>query len=131
MKRIEQYSRKIEYILTSLEKMDFPENEKDVYALFYLLHTSIEAAMDITAMLVKDLGSMPRDDYENIETLYEKGLIDKEFAENLKKLNGLRNILVHRYNKVDENLVVRELNNIKEILNKFIDVVENVIQRIF
>jgi len=87
--------------------------------------------MDITAMLVKDLGSMPRDDYENIETLYEKGLIDKEFAENLKKLNGLRNILVHRYNKVDENLVVRELNNIKEILNKFIDVVENVIQRIF
>ncbi|RLG60224.1 MAG: DUF86 domain-containing protein [Candidatus Hydrothermarchaeota archaeon] len=131
MKRIEQYSRKIEYILTSLEKMDFPESEKDVYALFYLLHTSIEAAMDITAMLVKDLGSMPRDDYENIETLYEKGLIDKEFAENLKKLNGLRNILVHRYNKVDENLVVRELNNIKEILNKFIDVVENVIQRIF
>ena len=85
MERIEQYSRKIEYILTSLEKMNFPESERDVYALFYLIHTSIESAMDITAMLVRDLGSMPKDDYENIETLHEKGLIDKDLAENLKK----------------------------------------------
>ena len=42
-----------------------PESEKEVYALFYLVHTSIEAAMDIVAMLVKDIGGVPKDDYEN------------------------------------------------------------------
>lgn len=131
MKREEQYTRKIEYILSCLDKMTHPESEKEVYALFYLVHTSIEAAMDIVAMLVKDIGSVPKDDYENIDLLRDKGLIEANLAENLKKLNGLRNILVHRYNKVEESIVIDGLEDIKASLEKFVEVVENALKRIF
>lgn len=64
--------------------------------VFYNLLTPIESAMDLCAMLVKDLGKRVEDDYSNVEILYELGVIDKELAENLKMCNGLRNWLVQR-----------------------------------
>jgi uncharacterized protein YutE (UPF0331/DUF86 family) len=131
MKREEQYTRKIEYIFSCLDKMTHPESEKEVYALFYLVHTSIEAAMDIVAMLVKDLGGVPKDDYENIAQLRDRGVVSAELAENLKKLNGLRNILVRRYNKVEESIVIEGLEDIKVSLEKFVEVVEDALKRVF
>ncbi|MEM4155552.1 MAG: HepT-like ribonuclease domain-containing protein [Archaeoglobaceae archaeon] len=65
--------------------------------------------MDVCAMLVKDLGKRVEDDYSNIEILHELGILDKELAEKLKTCNGLRNWLVHRYNKLDKKLCLNRL----------------------
>lgn len=48
--------------------------------VFYNLLTSIESAMDLCAILVKDLGKRVEDDYSNVEILYELVFIDKELA---------------------------------------------------
>ena len=52
-------------------------------------------------------------------------------GERLKELNGLRNVIVHRYNKIDEEIVEEKREFVFETLNEFVERVENVIKRIF
>jgi len=83
----------------------------------------------LVAMIVKDLGKTVGDDYHNLEILQEEKMIDKKFSEELKKLNGLRNVLIHKYNKIEEKLIFGDIDNIVRIISKFLDVVEDVIKK--
>ncbi|WP_457550662.1 DUF86 domain-containing protein [Archaeoglobus sp.] len=87
--------------------------------------------MDIIAMLLRDLGFRVEDDYSNIEKLVELKVIDQKLCEKLKMCNGLRNWLVHRYNRVDTKIVLESIDEVKEILMKFIERVEGVLNEIF
>ncbi|AEA47968.1 type VII toxin-antitoxin system HepT family RNase toxin [Archaeoglobus veneficus] len=129
--RINRYKEKIEYILEALNEIP-PEPEKpiEISGTFYNLLTAIEAAMDIAAMLVKDLGKRVEDDYSNIDILAEIGVIDNKLAEMLKMCNGLRNWLVHRYNRIDTRLVLESVEEVRETLTKYIEKVERVLDEI-
>ncbi|MEM3586014.1 MAG: DUF86 domain-containing protein [Candidatus Jordarchaeaceae archaeon] len=132
MSRLLAYRRKINYVTSTLG--DLPSNLDDKHqfqALLYCLHTSIEALMDIVAMMVKDLGLEVGDDYSNIESLESAKIIKKDVADYLRKLNGLRNAIVHRYNKFDEKIVLEELNEVLNHVSNFLEVVEGVLQKIF
>ena len=61
----------------------------------------VECIFGIIAMFLKDGNKIVEDDYSNVERLEEDGLISQENANILSEANGLRNLLVHRYNKVD------------------------------
>ncbi len=63
--------------------------------------------------------------------LLEIGIFDEKLAENLKKLNGLRNILVHRYNKIEEDIILNSLDEIKDILGRFLEVIDGALARIY
>ncbi len=128
--REERYREKIEYIIEALSEIPpNPEKPIEISGTFYNLLTAIESAMDISAMLVKDFGKRVEDDYGNIETLQEIGIIDEKLAEKLKMCNGLRNWLVHRYNRVDRQLVLNSVEEVKEILIEFIKRVEDVLEK--
>ena len=130
--KINRYHEKIEYIIEALEQIpEKPERPIEISGTFYNLHTSIESAMDIIAMLLKDLGFRVEDDYSNIEKLVELKIIDEELGEKLKMCNGLRNWLVHRYNRVDTKIVLRSVDEVKDILMKFIERIEGVLNEIF
>ncbi|MCK4284641.1 MAG: DUF86 domain-containing protein, partial [Candidatus Lokiarchaeota archaeon] len=68
MKRTEQYRRKLEFIIEKISVLpdNLDEDKFHVDALFYRLQVSIDAAMDVIAMLCKDLGITVKDDYSNI-----------------------------------------------------------------
>lgn len=128
--RKERYREKIEYIIETLcEIPPNPEKPIEISGTFYNLLTAIESAMDISAMLVKDFGKRVEDDYGNIEVLHEIGVLDEKLAESLKMCNGLRNWLVQRYSRVDKQLVLSSVEEVKEILTEFIKRVENVLEK--
>lgn len=126
MKRKEQYKRKFEFIVEKITLL--PKNLKDdkfyTDALFYRLQISIDAAMDVVAMLCKDLGITVKDDYSNIDELEHLNIFELNLLKDLRRWNGLRNILVHKYNKVEEDLVVQEKDNVVATLKKFVKDVE-------
>ncbi|MBD3353103.1 MAG: DUF86 domain-containing protein [Candidatus Lokiarchaeota archaeon] len=123
--RLKRYWDKIDYIIQNVQSLnDDPQSEMEKKAIFYSIQTSIESAMDLIAMFLKDTGNEIGDNYENIETMVKLGRINKKQAENLKKSNGLRNVLVHRYNGVDEKLVIESINEVKEILYILIKKIE-------
>jgi len=129
MKRIDQYRRKLEFIVEKITVL--PNNIEDniflMDALFYRLQVSIDAAMDIIAMLCKDLGVTVKDDYSNIDNLEQFDIFSKRFLKELQRLNGLRNALVHRYNKIEEEQILKEKTHFVEILKNFIPQVEEII----
>jgi len=129
MKRRDQYTRKLEFIADKIAIL--PENMNDnifmMDALFYRLQVSIDAAMDIVAMLSKDLGITVKDDYSNIDELENLNIFPGKFLNEIRRLKGLRNVLVHIYSKIEEDLIVREKDHFVEVLKEFIKIVEKLI----
>lgn len=125
--RKQRYRSKVGYILEKMYTLPDTASVVDdlvVDGILYRVQTSIDAAMDMAAMLVRDIGIDVSEDYNNIEILCKNEIIDINLADDLKKLNGMRNAIVHKYGSVDTQLVLQNLENIKEILRNFIEIIE-------
>lgn len=126
--RLARYKEKSDYIVTTIESIpDTLESDIEKSATDYKLHTSIEAAMDIIAMLIKDLGKDVGDDYANIQSLEGAKAITPKLAERLRRCNGLRNYLVHRYNGLDEDIVLDSIEEVKRTLLELLGVSERLV----
>lgn len=128
--RLQQYSAKIDYIVEKLytipDEIDL-EDSLYVDGILYRVQTSIEAIMDIIAMHIHDSGISVSDDYNNIELIAKDMQLSADIVSNLKKLNGMRNVIVHRYGNVDAELVICNLATIKETISEFIDNIGDVL----
>ena len=128
--RIERYRAKINYIVQNLENLPEDLSTKiSIDALYYELFTAIEAAMDLVAMFLKDSGSTVTDDYANIDLLLTNQEISSELGNGLKECNGLRNILVHCYNGIDQQRVEDIIEKVKSLLYAWIEIVEGMLDR--
>lgn len=129
--RLKRYQDKINYIIDKIKDLSRETKtklEKD--GIFYALQTSIEAMMDIIAMLTKDLGIPVKDDAANISRIIEKEKLEPILGEDLKKANGLRNILVHRYNDLDEEIILNSVEDVKTLLFKWLDIAEGILDEV-
>lgn len=123
--RFKRYRDKSNYIIDNIKDLPIdPKNKFEKRGIFYSLQTSIEAIMDLTAMLVKDLGIQVKDDISNISEIVKKKNLEPELIEKLKKVNGLRNILVHHYYDIDEQIILDSIDEVKDLLFQWLDIVE-------
>jgi uncharacterized protein YutE (UPF0331/DUF86 family) len=132
--RLKRYEEKIEIILD--RKMDIEEwiepYEEDIsirdkmtrFAVYKAMQEAVEASLDIAAMAVKDIGKLPKDDFTNVEILVENKIIDDKLARVLNEANGLRNILVHSYNKVDDIRAFRSIKGLTPHFERFSEVIK-------
>ncbi len=111
----EKISRKAEYIFDKITylKENKPRNlehftcdEKLQMSILYAMHVSIEATVDIAILVGINVHEIPYNgDYEMFESLFKEGVIDNEVFDKLRKLNGLRNAIVHAY----DSLIIEEI----------------------
>jgi len=80
--------------------------------------------MDIVAMLVRDLGVTVEDDYTNIERLVKHGVISEADANLLRAYNSLRNAIVHKYDRLNLEIVREGLQRIDELYEVVLKLVE-------
>ena len=128
--RLARYREKMEYVVDALESIREPRTQLELSGVFYNLITSIEASMDLIAMLLRDLGERVEDDYTNVDKLVELGILSEELGESLKKCNGLRNWLVHRYNRIDQELVMESVEEVKKALYSLLRRLEEILNEI-
>ncbi|NVM35511.1 MAG: DUF86 domain-containing protein [Candidatus Lokiarchaeota archaeon] len=129
--RSKRYRDKIQHIFNYIQELPLePKNELEKRGIFYSLQTSIEAMVDLIAMLVKDLGIQVKDDNINISEIVKVRNLEFELGEKLKKANGLRNIIVHRYNEIDEKLILDSVEVVKNLLLHWIEIIEECIDEI-
>lgn len=114
---MEVYYRKFELIDDSLRKLEEIKKEnpsleryrnswKDKDSAERNLQKTIEAIIDLGKMLVADKGLRePGNNREVFLILEEKNLFPAEFISLIDKMIGMRNILVHSYDRVDEAVV--------------------------
>jgi uncharacterized protein YutE (UPF0331/DUF86 family) len=84
----------------------------------------VESATDINNMILKKQGESPsRDYYNSFIDLAENKVIDMDFALEIAPSTGLRNILVHEYQKIDDIIVFKSINN---VLNQYLKYIETI-----
>ena len=126
MERKKRYKEKIELadkrIAEIEEWLPSVEDERSKLASYKAFQEVSEAISDIIAMLLKDKGELVEDDYKNIESLKTLKIIDENDVKILEDANGLRNRIIHKYNKTDDEIAKESINsllpNIKSILKK-------------
>ena len=86
----------------------------------------LEAYSDAIAIFIKSKNLEVRDRYSNIELLENLGMISKEEAKLLIKANGLRNWIVHRYNKLSDRQAIASIKALLPKIKKFVEKFEHV-----
>lgn len=77
-----------------------------------LLQLSIECVIDIAKLFVsgRRLG-LPSEENDIFEKLYENSIISEETMNLLKTMRGFRNIIIHEYAKLKDELVFEFVKN--------------------
>ena len=94
---------------------DYNSSIKDKRACERLLQISIEIILDIANILVSELKlGIPSDEDELFDKLKQKKIISEKMSVILKEIKGFRNVLVHKYGEVKNELVFENLERIKD-----------------
>jgi len=128
--RFERYLEKMQVLDDTLEHLNSWNNDistislseintRDKFAIFHAYQIIVETITDITAMIVKDIGKMPKDDYMNLEILLKSSLFPPDTLTKLKQANGLRNRIVHEYNGLIEKIAFEAINEHIELFEEF------------
>lgn len=82
------------------------------------IQISIECVIDIGNIIIAVSGEEKPNTYrETMLKLADLGVVSKEFSKKLANMTGFRNILVHDYTRVDEEIIIKIL---KKDINDFI-----------
>jgi uncharacterized protein YutE (UPF0331/DUF86 family) len=129
--------RKIVVIIENLKSLemikDMPKEEyiADLYkrkATERLLQELIEAAIDINIHIIAATGrSAPDDYYESFIRIGELNIISVDLAERLAPSAGLRNRLVHEYDRLEHSMVLTAVRTAEELYPKYIKEVSDYI----
>jgi uncharacterized protein YutE (UPF0331/DUF86 family) len=126
--------RKLGHIVECLEalrplaRLTLPEYRARLYerkAAERLLQEGIEAALDINAHVIAELGgSVPDEYYGGFVKMGELGVLPAELAGSLAPSAGLRNRLVHEYGALDDARVLAAIAVMLDLYPRYIQAVE-------
>ncbi|ASJ14560.1 type VII toxin-antitoxin system HepT family RNase toxin [Thermococcus radiotolerans] len=136
--RIELIRSKLEEILESLRLIE--ENLPDDFETFESLgivkdgiykrtEFAIQNVIDICAIINSDLRlTMPEREEDVFEGLMRAGIISREIADKLRLMKGFRNVLVHRYGKINDELAFEVLHEHLEDIHEFVELIEKFLE---
>jgi len=117
LKRIQENLDELESYLNELEIL-LPEHEKDYVELRTkracekTFELACEATIDVCNIIVSQKGyGKPVDSRDSMSKLVENSVISEDLGERLKDMVGFRNLLVHRYGRVDDHQAFTHLTN--------------------
>lgn len=126
--------RKLARILASLDalrpisRLTVAEYRARLYerkAAERLLQEAIEAALDINAHLAAELGSeVPDEYYGGFLKIGDLGIVPSDLARSLAPSAGLRNRLVHEYETIDDEKVLRSVGTLLELYPRYVQAIE-------
>ncbi len=98
--------------------------------MYKQLEFAIENVFDICAIINTDLRlGIPADDEDMIAHLVDRSIISEVMRVKLKGMKGFRNILVHRYGKIDDRLVFTLLRERIGDFREFSESIRNVLKQ--
>ncbi len=113
LSKIDEMDRYVEE-LDKIVPKDLDEYErliKDKLACERLLHLSIECVIDICNIITSGLKlGLPSDEEEMLIKLERNSVVSKEMKKTLTGMKGIRNILVHKYGEVKDEIVFEALS---------------------
>ncbi len=117
--------------LEPIKNMSVKEYIEDLYkrkATERLLQELIEAAIDINIHIIVQTGNtVPDDYYESLIKAGDLKIISPDLAEKLAPSAGLRNRLVHGYNRLEDSIVLNAVKMAEELYSEYVKQIEDYI----
>lgn len=123
--RSEVFEEKFVSIVDALESIpEIPELLSQKEIAFERICDSVDAALDIVAMILEDVGECISDDIINVLKLGALGLLDADLVSGLLKCTSVNILLTQKLDCFDDRAVLNSIDEIRKILYSFIDHVE-------
>ena len=98
--------------------------------IYKRIEFAIENVFNICAIINSDLElGIPADDEEIVNNLVKNKVFSEETKEKLKLMKGFRNIVVHRYGKIDDRIAFKILKRDMQDFYEFIKILENFLDK--
>jgi len=98
--------------------------------IYKRMEYAIENVFDICSIINSDLKlGVPVDNEDILNNLYEADVIDNITMDQLKSMKGFRNILVHRYGKIEDDMAFKILNDNLDYFDHFLEVIEEFMKK--
>lgn len=102
--KIEKYSQE--------ETIDIVKDDLKLHAIERIFQLIVDTAVDINTHLISELNlPMPGDYYSTFIVLGENKILPVDFSLRIAPSVGLRNLVVHKYGKVDIKKMVEDIKN--------------------
>lgn len=125
---------KMEEYINELEKYkpqtynEYKNKQLKRYAVERLIQLIIDLALDINNILIKKADKYPAQDYySSFLELIDLEILPEEFAKDIAPSTGIRNRLVHEYEKIDDRIVFQ---NLDKLIDYYLDYIKYVNQNI-
>lgn len=118
LKELEQNLIYLKQISYEINSENLKEDMIRYWGIERGIQISIESVIDIGNIIISVSGKEKPNTYrETMLKLSELGVVSKEFSQRLANMTGFRNILVHDYTRVDEEIII---NILKKDIDDFI-----------
>jgi uncharacterized protein YutE (UPF0331/DUF86 family) len=123
--RLEENLKTLNEIKKDYSLDDIISNKVDEWGLRYGLFESIQIIIDLSCHIVseKNLGT-PKNYSDCISYLISNKYLSKKLGEKIKKMIGLRNLLIHEYGIIDTKKLIQYLDQLDDI-SKFVYSIRN------
>jgi len=131
--------KKMKEIEESIEKIEenFPNNFSEFQSNDTLRDASYKRAefiiqniVDICAIINSDLDAgIPETEDDYIKNLGKENLLSEEWVKKIKEMKSFRNILVHRYGSIDDEIAFENISNWTDDFNEFIKRIEEILKK--
>ena len=92
--------------------------------IYKRIEFAIEDVFDICAIINTDFAlGVPGEDEDILDNLIREDIISEQMRDKIHAMKGFRNIVVHRYGKIDDRLA---FDLLKEHLNDFADFIDEI-----
>jgi len=120
LQKLNELKDRVEFIEGRISwKEEFLENRILRKAIYKEFQETVEIISDIAAMLTKDFGFVIEDDYRNLEIIGRRLNFEEKLVNALKRANGLRNVLVHEYNGIIDELAYESIVELLKFVKQF------------
>lgn len=120
--------------LLPIKDLSRDEYATDIYrrkATERLLQELIEAAIDVNIHLIIQSGNPAPDDYyDSFIKIGEMKIIPVSLAEKLAPSAGLRNRLVHQYDRLNHAIVLQAVRMAEELFSAYVNTVEELAEKL-
>lgn len=124
LKQLASYYQELEQIAAGLTFENYQNQIVLKRAIERDIQLIVECATDINNMILKQLSKGPAKDYFNsFIDLADNQVIESDFALKLAPSTGLRNILVHEYEKIDDQIVFKSITNVLTFYRQYLQII--------
>jgi len=116
--------------LKGISLKEFSSSLDKQWAVCHGLQLSIQILIDVGNHILASIGENQIEDYVDIiDRLGKKDIIPSEFAQSIRGMVGLRNILIHEYAKIDLDKIYEILQNRLSDFYTFIEYIDQFIKQ--